>query len=258
MMSTNRQIPILIERLQHLSEACIKKEELIKTQGEYMQESENQIYELQLELQEKDWLIRELNTTISEQREYLDNKYLGENSQIDNSWDFSLDNQRITSKNKNKLSIIINDDKETIEELREDIKQLLKEYKLIEKQKDEMEEKLTKKNNELIMELTNMEKVIEDQDIQIMNMRERLQNQMKELAQSQALSKNLNIIQSQFEKNLDVTDTELDRSANISQQINLENFKAGRIGGRLQNNKNKIDKKALNDVLNLSFQVNNY
>jgi hypothetical protein len=53
-MSTNRQIPILIERLQHLSEACIKKEELIKTQGEYMQESENQIYELQLELQEKD------------------------------------------------------------------------------------------------------------------------------------------------------------------------------------------------------------
>jgi hypothetical protein len=121
-----------------------------------------------------------------------------------------------------------------------------------------MEEKLTKKNNELIMELTNMEKVIEDQDIQIMNMRERLQNQMKELAQSQALSKNLNIIQSQFEKNLDVTDTELDRSANISQQINLENFKAGRIGGRLQNNKNKIDKKALNDVLNLSFQVNNY
>ena len=80
-----RQIPILIERLQHLSEACIKKEELIKTQGEYMQESESQIYELQLELQEKDCLIRELNSTISEQREYLDNKYLGENSQIDNS-----------------------------------------------------------------------------------------------------------------------------------------------------------------------------
>jgi hypothetical protein len=48
------------------------KEELIKTQGEYMQTSENQIFELQTELMKKDALIRELNSTILEQRDYIE------------------------------------------------------------------------------------------------------------------------------------------------------------------------------------------
>ena len=56
---------------------------------------------------------------------------------------------------------------------------------------------------------------------------------------------------------LDEFETDLNKSANISRQINLENFKEGRIGPReeKQGKKNKIDKKALKDALNLSYQV---
>ena len=99
------QIPILIERLQHLSEACIKKEELIETQGEYMQQMEGQIYDLQNEMSDKDRLIRELNRTISEQREYLDKQYTHDNSREFGSSDSQLNgSERRLSRKQRKQS----------------------------------------------------------------------------------------------------------------------------------------------------------
>ena len=51
-------------------------------------------------------------------------------------------------------------------------------------------------------------------------------------------------------------DNELNKSANISRQINLENFKEGRIGNRMpKSSKKTIDRKALRDALNLSYQI---
>lgn len=259
------QLPILIERLQYLSEACIKKEELIKTQGEYMQSSESQIYELQLELRQKDMLIRELNKTIVEQRDYLE-KNTYDNSESITSFDSKLDGSTVSKRrrrrnDKNQVQSQREEDLETIDNLRDDIKQLLKEYKLIEKQKDDLDGKYQdscKKNEELIREILNMEQVIEDQDNQIMTMREKLQIQMKEITHSNALRNNLYMMKDQLNPALDYTETDLNKSANISQQITLENFKAGKIGPREpKNKKKKVDRKALNNALNLSYQIMN-
>lgn len=136
------QLPILIERLQHLSEACIKKEELIETQGEYMQQMESQIYELQTELSNKDRLIRDLNKTVLEQREYIDKQHTYDNSMSmsDNSRNEGRGSTRKLS-TKEDYKQQHKEDNETIDGLKDDIKQLLKEYKLIEKQKDDIENK---------------------------------------------------------------------------------------------------------------------
>ena len=258
-----KQLPILIERLQHLSEACIKKEELIKTQGEYMQQSEGQIYELQIEVQQKEVLIRELNSTISDQREYLDSKYTNDNSQFMNSFDSRIDGSYVKNKSKHKDGSADQEreDAETIESLNQDIVQLLKDYKTLEKQKDYFESRFdeaSQKNEDFSKELLNMDKIIEDQDTTIQNMREEMRSQFKDLKVSQAYGKQLNMIQNQLGANLDETENDLNKSANISQQINLENFKAGRIGARdIKTGKTKVDKKALEDVLNLSYQLIN-
>ena len=259
------QLPILIERLQYLSEAWIKKEELIKTQGEYMQSSESQIYELQMELRQKDLLIRELNKTIIEQRDYLE-KNTYDNSDSVTSFDSKLDGSTTSKRrrrrgDKNSAQSQREEDLETIDGLKDDIKQLLKEYKLIEKQKDDIDGKyqdLCKKNEDLVREILNMEQVIEDQDQQIMSMREKLQNQLKEITHNNVFQKNLYMMNNQLNPALDYTETDLNKSANISQQITLENFKAGRIGPREpKNKKKKVDRKALKDALNLSYQIIN-
>jgi chromosome segregation ATPase len=229
-----------------------------------MQSLENQVYELQNEVREKEQLIRELNNTILEQRDYLDSKYTHDNSQSMNSFDSKSDGSAILKrkrKYKDPSAKQSEEDAETIEGLKEDIKQLLKEYKLMEKQKEDVDVKyddLLQKNEELARELVNMEQVIEDQDTQIMNMREKLQSQMKEMKHIEVYHKQINMMNNHLGSALDVTDTDLNKSANISQQINLENFKAGRIGGREpKDGKRKIDKKALKDVLNLSYQLIN-
>jgi len=101
-----------------------------------MQESENQIFDLKQELAQKDSLIKDLNKTISDQREKLDSKYL-DSSNI--SFDSKLNDSRLASiKGKNGETSFHNEaDLETIKELKDDIGQLLKEYKILEKQKDE-------------------------------------------------------------------------------------------------------------------------
>lgn len=113
------QLPLLIERLQCLSEACIKKEEMIKTTGEYMQDSENQIYELKEELREKEDLIRQLNFTVSEQREKLDSRYDASITSFD-----SKNDSRIAGRGRNTAgdtSFHNDGDIETIQELNDDI-----------------------------------------------------------------------------------------------------------------------------------------
>lgn len=233
-----KQLPILIDRLQHLSEACIKKEELIKTQGEYMQQSESQIYELQVEVREKEILVRELNNTILEQREYLDSKYTNDNSMSMASFDSKMDNSNVRRKKKNYKDDVNTQseaDADTIEGLKEDIKQLLKEYKLIERQKDDTERKyqdVLVRNEDLVNEVMNMEEIITDQDTQIKNMREKLQSQIHEIKTHEIIGKQMNIINSRLNPAFDDFDNELNKSANISRQINLENFKEGRIGNR--------------------------
>ena len=103
-----------------------------------------------------------------------------------------------------------------------------------------------------------MEQVIEDQDQQIITMREKLQNQLKEITRNSAFQKNLFMMNDHLNPALDYTETDLNKSANISQQITLENFKAGRIGAREPvNKKKKVDRKALQDALNLSYQIIN-
>lgn len=231
-----------------------------------MQSSESQIYELQTELREKEQLIRELNKTILEQRDYLDSKNTHDNSQSMNSFDSRLGSSTATRRKRNYKDSSPeneqeNEDAETIEGLKEDIRQLLNEYRLLEKQKEASDnkcEELLQKNDDMIKEIMNMEHVIEDQDTQIINMREKLQNQLKALHQNKAYEKQLDYMKSNLNPALDITETDLNKSANISQQINLENFKAGKIGNRdTKKNKKKFDKKALNDVLNLSYQLIN-
>lgn len=256
------QLPILIERLQYLSEACIKKEELIKTQGEYMQTSENEIYELQIECRQKDALIRELNKTIIEQRDYLE-KHTHDNSFSAGSFDSKLDasttSKRRRRNNTHQSQSQRDEDFETIEGLKDDIKQLLKEYKLVERQKDDLETKYhdqCKKNDELVREILNMEKVIEDQDTQIVGMRDKLQSQLKEMTHSQAYVQHINMLKEQLNPALDYTDTDLNKSANISQQIALDNFKAGKIGPR-NLKPARVSRRALKNALNLSYQIIN-
>ena len=226
-----------------------------------MQSSENQIFELQTELMKKDVLVRELNTTIAEQREYIEKNtfdYSQSLSTIDSRFDGSSQ-----SKQKRRAGGKYSDQKEdfeTIENLKDDIKQLLKEYKLIEKQKESVDTKyedLWKKNEELIREILNMEQVIEDQDHQIVSLRDKLYSQMKEITHNNAVQKHINMMNGQLNSEFDNTETDLNKSANISQQIILENYKAGRIGPRDCKTKKKVDTKALKKALNLSYQIIN-
>jgi uncharacterized coiled-coil protein SlyX len=64
-----------------------------------MQSSESQIYELQMELRQKDLLIRELNKTIIEQRDYLE-KNTYDNSDSIASFDSKLDSSTVSKKRK--------------------------------------------------------------------------------------------------------------------------------------------------------------
>lgn len=250
----------MVERLQNLNEACIKKEELIKTQGEYMQSIESQIYELQSEIRQKDQEVRKLNDTIQEQRDYLENRH--SSAQFLNSFDGKMEKnsghkRNIRSQGGN--SFHNSGDEETIEDLKEDIKQLLKEYKLIEKQKDDLEHKYEdtlQKNDELIREVMNMENIIDDQDAQIRNMREKLQQQEKELKMSQVYQKQMTMINRRFDSGVDSV-YDVNVSNNLSRQINLEDFREARDSGKAKFNPNFIDEKAIEDVLNVSYQIIN-
>lgn len=131
---------------------------------------------------------------------------------------------------------------------------------MIEKQKESVDTKyevLCKKNEELIREILNMEQVIEDQDQQIANLREKFHIHMKEITRNNAVQKHIKMMDGQLNSEFDRTDTDLNKSANISQQIILENYKAGRIGPREPKGKKKVDKKALKKALNLSYTIIN-
>lgn len=102
-----------------------------------------------------------------------------------------------------------------------------------------------------------MERIIEDQDTQIANMRDKLQSKLIEDKQQNFIDKQMATLKSNMNLGLDYTETDIDRSANISRQINLENYKAGKIGPREQKRRNrrKVNKMALQDALNLSYQI---
>ena len=166
-----------------------------------------------------------------------------------------------TTKRKRKASTSENDntnleDKEKIEGLEQDITQLLKEYKLIEQQKDDFEQKyeeVCSKNDDLIKDIFNLEKVMEDQDSQIAMMREKLQDKFITDKQKDIMDKHMKEMTNASA--LDFTTTDLDKSTNISRQINLENYKAGKIGTRRIRNTKKVSPKDLKDALNLSYQI---
>ena len=229
-----------------------------------MQQMENQIYELQNEMSDKDKLIRNLNQTIIEQRDYLEKEYSMDNSQSMSSFDskvnMSAAKRRRKASTKEDYKYKHEEDTETIEGLQQDIKQLLKEYKLIEQQKDDFEQKyeeVLSKNDDLIKDVFNLEKVMEDQDNQISMMREKLQSKFITDKQNDYVNKYMDKHMKDINNAsaLDFTTTDLDKSANISRQINLENFKAGKIGTRRIRNSKKVDPKDLKDALNLSYQI---
>ena len=229
-----------------------------------MQQMENQIYELQNEMSDKDKLIRNLNQTIIEQRDYLEKEYSMDNSQSMSSFDskvnMSAARRRRKASTKEDYKYKHEEDTETIEGLQQDIKQLLKEYKLIEQQKDDFEQKyeeVLSKNDDLIKDVFNLEKVMEDQDNQISMMREKLQSKFITDKQNDYVNKYMDKHMKDINNAsaLDFTTTDLDKSANISRQINLENFKAGKIGTRRIRNSKKVDPKDLKDALNLSYQI---
>jgi hypothetical protein len=101
-----------------------------------------------------------------------------------------------------------------------------------------------------------MEEVITDQDTQIKNMREKLQSQIKEIKTNEIIGKQMNMINSRLNPAYDEVESELNKSANISRQINLENFKDGKIGNRVLKSANKkVDIKALRNALDLSYTI---
>ena len=169
-------------------------------------------------------------------------------------------NERENKEIKLILKVNREEDLETIENLKDDIKQLLKEYKLIEKQKDNLDSKYKetwRRNDELIREILNMEQVIEDQDNQISNLKEKFHFQMKEITHNHIIKRHIDMMKDNLNPALDWTETDLNISSNISQQITLENFKAGKIGPRDSMLKKKVNHKALKKALNLSFQIIN-
>lgn len=134
----------------------------------------------------------------------------------------------------------------------------MKEYKIIEKQKDEQEKKYYQQldtNDELMKEIMNMEQVITDQDEQIKNMRKKLNSKLQDQRRNQTIDRNMELMKLRLVPGYNnVTQSELEMSANISRRINLQNFKGGREKINLIED---INEDAITDVLNLSYQVLN-
>ena len=261
MMSSNKHVPLLLERLQAVNEACEKKEEIIKIQGEYMQENENRILELENEIRDKDDLIFELNTAVQDQRDRLEGKYGTDNSRI-TSFDSKLNDSRtsrIKKVNQAEASFHNDDDIDHIEELREDVQKALKQYEILEFQKDDLEDNYKKElqsNKELRSEIANMEEVITDQDNQIKKMREKLLMNNREQKRNEIIDKNKALMQYRLGSKYNETQSELDLSANISKQIIRENYKDGKIGKRdTRTEEVNINEDVIKDVLNQSYQI---
>jgi len=173
------------------------------------------------------------------------------------------DSRVLSRKSKNGETSFHNEaDFETIQELKDDIGQLLNEYKIVEKQKDEFSDKYdqqVKVNKELLNDIANMEIVITDQNNQIKNMREKLKLNFKEQKRNELLVRNFGKLKQSYETSADENHNEnlndLNVNANISRQVDLNGFKDDK--GKEEFSYEHIDEETINDALNLSYQVLN-
>lgn len=204
-------------------------------------------------------MVFELSKTVSEQREKLDSKFFDTSM---TSFDSKMNDSRILSrKSKNgETSFHHEGDVETIEELKDDIGQLLKEYKIVERQKEDYYGKYHKQvdlNTGLMKDISSMEVVITDQNEQIKNMREKLRGQFDEHKRNEILARNIGRLRNLNAGDETMTEDQraLNASANISKQVDMEDL--NKIDADRLDYEDHIDEEVINDALNLSYQVLN-
>ena len=228
----NEQIPILLEKIKTLNATGQKRDELIKTQDNCIQKMEKQILDLQGEMNDKEMMMRKMNLTIMEQKNYI---LQGENQNDDGDSLASGLTPSAVWRIKNNCGTIHDykmqheDDLETIEDLKNDIGHILREYENVEKQRDDFEikyEEICTKNHELIEEINSLESVMEDQDSQISMMRERLQTEFVAEKQNVYFGNQMELLKKNLR--LDISGSDLDKSDDLIEQCEFEQCQTGR------------------------------